>query len=171
MRPYNRVSAELARGESAGRRQVQGVYTLTNSFPQVEAAPCGVCRVERWQVSDVDPGDGSLLRSWDESASIVVEVYPSLWTRRFPKEHRNGDEQAAYCVAAWLPPVNPDGHEPSSTNCGDDDETFLHHDELRAAGEQVRRSTCDHITVFLRNWRGENACYDWEEKRARSSSG
>jgi hypothetical protein len=31
-----------------------------------------------------------------------VEVYPSLWTRRFPKDGRDGDEQAAYAVAAWL---------------------------------------------------------------------
>lgn len=34
--------------------------------------------------------------------SAVVEVYPSLWTRRFPKEGRDGDEQAACAVAAWL---------------------------------------------------------------------
>jgi hypothetical protein len=32
----------------------------------------------------------------------VAEVYPSLWTRRFPREGRDGDEQAAYAVAAWL---------------------------------------------------------------------
>jgi hypothetical protein len=25
-----------------------------------------------------------------------------LWTRRFPKNGRNGDEQAAYAVSAWL---------------------------------------------------------------------
>jgi hypothetical protein len=35
-------------------------------------------------------------------SSVVAEVYPSLWTRRFPKEGRDGDEQAAYAVAAWL---------------------------------------------------------------------
>src|ERR1035437_10276808 len=34
--------------------------------------------------------------------SAIVEVYPSLWARRFPKEGRDGDEQAAYAVAAWL---------------------------------------------------------------------
>jgi hypothetical protein len=28
--------------------------------------------------------------------------FRSLWTRRFPKEGRDGDEQAAYAVAAWL---------------------------------------------------------------------
>jgi hypothetical protein len=32
----------------------------------------------------------------------VAEVYPSLWTRRFPRDDRDGDEQAAYAAAAWL---------------------------------------------------------------------
>jgi hypothetical protein len=41
---------------------------------------------------------------WDipEGSSVVAEVYPSLWMRRFPADGRNGDEQAAYAVAAWL---------------------------------------------------------------------
>lgn len=34
--------------------------------------------------------------------SVVAEVYPSLWMRRFPREERNGDQQAAYAVAAWM---------------------------------------------------------------------
>jgi hypothetical protein len=37
-----------------------------------------------------------------EGSSVVAEVYPSLWTRRFPKEDRDGDEQAAYAAASWL---------------------------------------------------------------------
>ena len=37
-----------------------------------------------------------------QGKSVVAEVYPSWWTRRFPKEGRDGDEQAAYAVAAWL---------------------------------------------------------------------
>jgi hypothetical protein len=37
-----------------------------------------------------------------EGKSAVVEVYPSLWTRRFPREGRDGDEQAAYAAASWL---------------------------------------------------------------------
>lgn len=32
----------------------------------------------------------------------MVEVYPSLWTRRFLREGRDADEQAAYAVTAWL---------------------------------------------------------------------
>jgi hypothetical protein len=41
--------------------------------------------------------------------SVVAEVYPSLWTRRFPKEGRDGDEQAAYAVAAWLQRADQSG--------------------------------------------------------------
>ncbi|MEO8168531.1 MAG: hypothetical protein ABI623_09800, partial [bacterium] len=41
--------------------------------------------------------------------SAVVEVYPSLWMRRFPKEARDNDQHAAYAVAAWLERVDRDG--------------------------------------------------------------
>ena len=34
--------------------------------------------------------------------SVVAEIYPSLWMKRFPVEDRNADQQAAYAVAAWL---------------------------------------------------------------------
>ncbi|MGH9318754.1 MAG: hypothetical protein ACRD3V_02555, partial [Vicinamibacteria bacterium] len=34
--------------------------------------------------------------------SVVVEVYPSLWARRFPREDRTGDQHDAYAVAAWM---------------------------------------------------------------------
>jgi hypothetical protein len=44
-----------------------------------------------------------------EGKSVVAEVYPSLWTRRFPKEGRDGDEQAAYAVAAWLQRADQSG--------------------------------------------------------------
>ncbi len=37
-----------------------------------------------------------------KGSSSVVEVYPSLWVRRFQKNGRNPDEQAAYAAAAWL---------------------------------------------------------------------
>ena len=41
---------------------------------------------------------------WDipNGRSAVVEVYPSLWMRRFPNDGRNGDQHAAYAVSAWL---------------------------------------------------------------------
>jgi hypothetical protein len=32
----------------------------------------------------------------------VAEVYPSLWTKRFPRADRDADSHAAYTVAAWL---------------------------------------------------------------------
>lgn len=35
--------------------------------------------------------------------SVVAEVYPSLWTRRFANDgKRNADQQSAYAVASWL---------------------------------------------------------------------
>jgi len=48
---------------------------------------------------------------WDIPAgrSVLAEVYPSLWMRRFPIEDRTGDQQAAYSVAAWLQRADRDG--------------------------------------------------------------
>ena len=57
------------------------------------------------------------------SKSVIVKVCPSLWIRRFPKDDRNSDQQAAYSVSAWLrradlvnslqmflnPPLTPQG--------------------------------------------------------------
>jgi hypothetical protein len=34
--------------------------------------------------------------------SVVAEVYPSLWSRRYPAEGRTRDQQDAYAVARWL---------------------------------------------------------------------
>ena len=45
------------------------------------------------------PFDG---REIPEGKSVVAEVYPSLWTRRFSRDDRDSDEQAAYAAAAWL---------------------------------------------------------------------
>ncbi len=39
----------------------------------------------------------------------MVEVYPSLWMRRFPRDDRDGDEQAAYAATAWLQRTDRDG--------------------------------------------------------------
>jgi len=42
--------------------------------------------------------------------SVVAEVYPSLWTRRFAdNEERNGDQHAAYAVASWLRRADKNG--------------------------------------------------------------
>lgn len=44
-----------------------------------------------------------------DGRSVVTEVYPSLWMRRFPREERNADEQAAYAAAAWLQRADQSG--------------------------------------------------------------
>ncbi len=41
--------------------------------------------------------------------SVLAEVYPSLWMRRFPIDDRNGDQHAAYSVTAWLQRADRDG--------------------------------------------------------------
>ncbi len=41
--------------------------------------------------------------------SVVAEVYPSLCTRRFPRDDRDGGEQAAYAAAAWLQRADRNG--------------------------------------------------------------
>lgn len=41
--------------------------------------------------------------------SAIVEVYPSLWSRSFPREVRNQDQHDAYSVAAWLRQADLDG--------------------------------------------------------------
>ncbi len=44
-----------------------------------------------------------------DGRSVVAEVYPSLWMRRFPRVGRDGDEQAAFAAAAWLQRADRDG--------------------------------------------------------------
>ncbi len=34
--------------------------------------------------------------------SVIAEVYPALWSRRFAREGRTGDQHDAYSIAAWL---------------------------------------------------------------------
>ncbi len=34
--------------------------------------------------------------------SALVEVYPSLWSKGFPRDDRTPDQQDAYAAAAWL---------------------------------------------------------------------
>jgi hypothetical protein len=41
--------------------------------------------------------------------SVIAEVYPSLWMRRFPKDDRDNDQHAAYAAAAWLRRADLDG--------------------------------------------------------------
>src|ERR1017187_3516354 len=44
-----------------------------------------------------------------QGSSVVAEVYPSLWGRRFDRDGRGGDEHAAYAVAAWLQRADRNG--------------------------------------------------------------
>jgi hypothetical protein len=68
------------------------------------------------------PYDGFLV---PEDKSVIAEVYPALYKRRYPKADRSPDEQDAWSVAAWLqeadrygrlvryfmPPLTPQEHK------------------------------------------------------------
>jgi len=52
--------------------------------------------------------------------SVIVEIYPSLWSRGFAREDRTADQHDAYSVAARMRQANLDGSlaeffEPSLT--------------------------------------------------------
>jgi hypothetical protein len=44
--------------------------------------------------------------------SVVAEVYPSLWSKGFAKENRNGDQHDAFSVASWMRRADLDGTLP-----------------------------------------------------------
>jgi hypothetical protein len=49
--------------------------------------------------------------------SVVAEVYPSLWMRRFANDgERDGDQHAAYAVASWLRRADLNGSLPRFFN-------------------------------------------------------
>lgn len=41
--------------------------------------------------------------------SAVVEVYPALWSRSFPRDGRDSHQQDAYATAEWLRRSDLDG--------------------------------------------------------------
>ncbi|MEQ9379356.1 MAG: hypothetical protein RJP95_00720, partial [Pirellulales bacterium] len=38
----------------------------------------------------------------DAGKSVIAEIYPSIFRRRYDEEDRSSDQQDAYCVARWL---------------------------------------------------------------------
>jgi hypothetical protein len=59
---------------------------------------------------------GSALHFWPfdgwtvpSGRSAVVEAYPALWSRGFPREERSQDQHDAYAVAAWMREADRDG--------------------------------------------------------------
>jgi hypothetical protein len=45
-------------------------------------------------------------------SSVIAEVYPSLWMKRFAREKRDGDQHAAFSAAGWLQRADRDGSLP-----------------------------------------------------------
>ena len=42
-------------------------------------------------------------------SSVIVEVYPAIFRRRFPKLYKSGDEHDAYSIARWLQEMDSRG--------------------------------------------------------------
>jgi hypothetical protein len=51
---------------------------------------------------------------WDipNGKSVIVEAYPSLWSRNFMCEGRTSDQHDAYSIAAWMQKSDSDGSLP-----------------------------------------------------------
>jgi hypothetical protein len=91
---WRRIAEVRARAKSVFHFNVQGsVAKSTHSgLPWLRYIRSHT-RVHFW------PFDG-----WQIPAgrSAVAEVYPALWSKSFPQEGRNGHQQDAYSIAAWL---------------------------------------------------------------------
>ncbi len=44
-----------------------------------------------------------------EGKSVLAEVYPSLWSKSYPREQRDQDQQDAYSIAAWMRQADANG--------------------------------------------------------------
>ena len=55
--------------------------------------------------------------------SAVAEVYPALWSKRFPREARDQHQHDAYSIASWLRDADMNGSLPAFTNLQLEEET------------------------------------------------
>jgi hypothetical protein len=55
--------------------------------------------------------------------SAVAEVYPALWSKRFPREARDQHQQDAYSIARWLRDADLNGSLPAFTKLKLEEET------------------------------------------------
>lgn len=44
-----------------------------------------------------------------QGKSVVIEVYPALWSNSFPRDARDSHQQDAYAIAEWLRRNDRDG--------------------------------------------------------------
>jgi len=101
---WRRLTEERARGaKSVFHFDVQGAVAKSThaGIPWLRFIRQQLgARVHFW------PFDG-----WDipDSRSVIVEVYPALWSRAFNREERTGDQHDAYSIAAWLRRADQDG--------------------------------------------------------------
>lgn len=104
---WRRVTEQRAGAKSVFHFDVQGSVAKSThaGLPWLRHIRMRVPSVHCW------PFDG-----WNIPAgrSALAEVYPSLWSRGFAKENRNGDQHDAFSVAAWMRRADLDGTLPES---------------------------------------------------------
>lgn len=102
---WRRLTEQRARAKSVFHFDVHGSVAKSThaGLPWLRYIRLRAPSVHFW------PFDG-----WDIPAgrSVVAEVYPSLWSRGFAKENRNGDQHDAFSVAAWMRRADLDGTLP-----------------------------------------------------------
>ena len=93
---WRRLTEERCRAKSVFHFDVQGSVAKSThaGLPWLLylRRQLGQC-VHFWPFDGWDPRAGS---------SLIAEVYPSLWSRAFPNENRNGHQHDAYSIARWM---------------------------------------------------------------------
>jgi hypothetical protein len=100
---WRRLAEERARAKSVFHFGVPGsvAHSTHAGLPWLKyIRERAAGRVHFW------PFDG-----WDvpEGRSVIAEVYPSLWSRSFPRSGRTPDQHDAYCAAVWQRNADRDG--------------------------------------------------------------
>ena len=92
-----------------------------------------------------------------QGKSAVADVYPSLWTWRFPRAVRDGDEQSAFVAAAWL--QRADQSSPlwiqSATDAGKSEVLLLLMGGFSGSFETATESKSAHISHCYRLTRAQ----------------
>jgi hypothetical protein len=92
----------------------QSVFKLDGAGTVGKSTHCGIPWL-RFIRRNVDPAKRPHFWPFDgfeiaPHKSVIVEIFPSIFRRRYPKQHRTTDEHDAMCVAQWLKDMDTRGH-------------------------------------------------------------
>ncbi len=93
---WRRITEERARAKSVFHFDVQGSVAKSThaGIPWLRYLKIALGeKVFFWPFEGWEPPTGR---------SVVVEVYPALWSRQFPQMDRDGHQHDAYSIAGWM---------------------------------------------------------------------